>query len=434
MPYYEMPGLGPTLLIALVTVVVAGHPLLLQPEQVHLALKGNPCTMLVSWVTGNVTESVVEYGLLPGRPFSLRAKGSSKVFVDGGSAKRSMYIHEVLLERLVPGSRYVYHCGSGFGWSDMFNFVAMKEDTAWSPQFAIFGDMGNENAQSLARIQKDTQQGMYDVILHVGDFAYDMHEDDARVGDEFMRQIESVAAYVPYMTCPGNHEEAYNFSNYKNRFSMPGTTEGLWYSWNIGPVHMISFSTEVYFFLNYGPFLIEQQYRWLQKDLEEANRPENRKLRPWIITMGHRPMYCSNADAGKDDCTKIDSLIRGNLEKLFYLNGVDLEIWAHEHVYERLWPVYDQQVYNGSLDSPYTDPKAPVHITTGSAGCSERHGHFVPKAAAWSAFRSPDYGYTRMKVFNSTHIYLEQVSDDKDGKIIDSIWIVKNHHGVAAWL
>jgi hypothetical protein len=27
-------------------------------------------------------------------------------------------------------------------------------------------------------------------------------------GDEFMRQIEPIAAYVPYMTCPGNHEEA----------------------------------------------------------------------------------------------------------------------------------------------------------------------------------------------------------------------------------
>lgn len=39
---------------------------------------------------------------------------------------------------------------------------------------AIYGDMGNENAQSLARLQEETQRGLYDVILHVGDFAYDM--------------------------------------------------------------------------------------------------------------------------------------------------------------------------------------------------------------------------------------------------------------------
>jgi hypothetical protein len=34
--------------------------------------------------------------------------------------------------------------------------------------------MGNANAQSLARLQKETQEGMYDMVIHVGDFAYDM--------------------------------------------------------------------------------------------------------------------------------------------------------------------------------------------------------------------------------------------------------------------
>ena len=31
---------------------------------------------------------------------------------------------------------------------------------------------------------------------------------DGQVGDEFMRQIETIAAYVPYMTTVGNHESA----------------------------------------------------------------------------------------------------------------------------------------------------------------------------------------------------------------------------------
>ena len=55
------------------------------------------------------------------------------------------------------------------------------------------------------------------------------------------------------------------------------------------------------------------------------------------------------------------------LEDLFYKYGVDLEFWAHEHLYERMWPLYDRNVYNGSLEEPYTNPTAPVHIITGSA-------------------------------------------------------------------
>lgn len=30
----------------------------------------------------------------------------------------------------------------------------------------------------------------------------------------------------------------------------------------------------------------------------------------------------------------------------------------------------------------------------------------------WSAFRSSDYGYSRIKVHNATHLNLQQVSDD----------------------
>ncbi|KAI8432464.1 hypothetical protein MSG28_004852 [Choristoneura fumiferana] len=52
----------------------------------------------------------------------------------------------------------------------------------------------------------EAERGHFDLILHVGDFAYDMHDDDGKRGDQFMRQIQPLAAMVPYMTCPGNHE------------------------------------------------------------------------------------------------------------------------------------------------------------------------------------------------------------------------------------
>jgi len=365
------------------------------------------------------------------------ATGTVRQFVDGGWERREQFIHRVKVTGLVPGQKYQYTCGSSEGWSAAFFFTAMKSGSNWSPRFALYGDLGNVNAQSLPRLQLETEKDMYDAVLHVGDFAYDMNVNNSRVGDAFLRQIEPIAANIPYMTCPGNHEIKYNFSNYRHRFVMPGDELGdrMFYSFNMGPAHIISFSSEYYFAIYYGIAQPIEQFRWLQKDLEEANKPENRAERPWIITMAHRPMYCSNSD--KDDCTRKESIIRTGvpflhslgLEKLFYDNGVDLQLWAHEHSYERLWPVYDRKVYNGSVSEPYTNPGAPVHIITGSAGCQEKHDAFINNTAPWSAFRSDDYGYTRMTIQNKTHLYMEQVSDDKKGKIIDSFWIKRDKHG-----
>jgi hypothetical protein len=103
-----------------------------------------------------------------------------------------------------------------------------------------------------------------------------------------MNQIESIAGYIPYMTCPGNHEEACNFSNYKARFSMPnsenvnsiGGDNNHFFSVNIGPVHLISLSTEFYYFIEYGVLQMARQCEWIVSDLKRANLPENRALRP----------------------------------------------------------------------------------------------------------------------------------------------------------
>lgn len=59
-----------------------------------------------------------------------------------------------------------------------------------------------------------------------------------------------------------------NFSNYKARFSMPGGYESMMYSFNLGPAHFISISTEFYYFLYYGIKPVVLQYEWLVNDLK----------------------------------------------------------------------------------------------------------------------------------------------------------------------
>ena len=92
-----------------------------------------------------------------------------------------------------------------------------------------------------------------------------------------------------------------------------GAQNNFFYSFNIGPAHVIAFSTEFYFFVEYGWGQIGNQFRWLEKDLQEATA--NRGQQPWIITMGHRPMYCS--DDFRDDCSHQESIVGSDFQSVF---------------------------------------------------------------------------------------------------------------------
>ncbi|KAL3985516.1 Iron/zinc purple acid phosphatase-like protein C family protein [Acanthocheilonema viteae] len=404
-------------------------PYYAQPEQIALSYGGNVSSMWITWLTYNDTfSSVVEYGINDLRWF---AKGNSILFIDGGKQRSKRYIHRILLTDLIPGTVYQYHVGSEYGWSSLYRFKAMQQLTNHGYVYAVYGDLGVVNARSLGKIQQQAQRSLIDAVLHVGDMAYNLDTDEGQFGDQFGRQIEPIAAYVPYMMVVGNHEQAYNFSHYVNRYTMPNSEHNFFYSFDLGAAHFIAISTEFYYFTEYGSIQIANQWKWLNDDLKRASA--NRDKYPWIITMGHRPMYCSNYDF--DDCTRYESRIRSGmpgthrygLEKLFYTYGVDLEIWAHEHSYERMWPLYNRTVYNGTKE-PYIDPPAPVHIVSGSAGCQEYTDPFVSQPPPWSAFRSSNYGFGRLHIFNGTHLYFEQVSASKD-EAEDSFWLVKHKHG-----
>jgi len=405
------------------------------PEQVHISVGASPGTMTVMWVTANDTrDSTVLYG--QGHQTNLKVTGSSIKFTHSGEEKRFQFIHTVTLQNLEPGTNYTYKVGShaSGAYSKAFHFRSWPAGSDWAPSVCVYGDLGSTNAKSVPRLTSDVTAGMYDAIVHVGDMAYDMYEDNGRVGDDFFNIIQPLAASVPYMTCPGNHESHDNFSEYRTRFQMPGD-EGkrMYFSYNMGPVHFISANSEVWDSSEEPETEVMKMYRWLEADLKEANQPENREQRPWIVLFAHKPMYCSNYEAA---CRDNNPPIRvgypaknvPGIEDLMFRYGVDVIFEAHEHFYERLWPTYNNTVYNGSLSHPYTNPKAPVHIVTGAAGQREHEMQFVYQHP-WSAYRTKDYGYTRVKVHNSSHLYMEQVSDDKGGQVVDKLWLIQDSHG-----
>jgi hypothetical protein len=93
--------------------------------------------------------------------------------------------------------------------------------------------------------------------------------------------------------------------------------------------------------------------------------------------------------------------------------------------YERTLPVY-----NGTIDfqpntNVYVDPKYPMMIISGSAGCREFFNYYDSVFyGAWSVYRSASYGYGHLTIHNSTHLYWDQLIDEgRGGK--DTMWIVK---------
>ena len=50
----------------------------------------------------------------------------------------------------------------------------MRNDPDFIVRAAVYGDMGRDNAQSLPRLQEETELGHFDLILHVG-MSFNIH-------------------------------------------------------------------------------------------------------------------------------------------------------------------------------------------------------------------------------------------------------------------
>eukprot|EP00755_Sulcionema_specki_P007987 Sspe_Gene.5761::Locus_1913_Transcript_1_1_Confidence_1.000_Length_1870::g.5761::m.5761 len=359
---------------------------------------------------------------------------------------------------LRTATKYYYKVGDATnGFTRVYHVTNRRSGPPY--RHILMGDMGAACAFTLckacnasstvcdaAACKGNTTVGMVsevesaDMFLHVGDFAYDLDGDDGRVGDQFMRNIEQLAAYVPYMVSHGNHEDsAAKLAHYIERFRhMPSnahpatfhtkngeSTNTLYYSWDHGLVHYVAISTELWFGVVDWHTSMFTLLEWLKKDLKKAN--ENRANVPWIVVHGHRSMYCSC----DKDCGWGAWWLRESLEHIFFEYGVDFFVNGHEHNYERMWPTY-----HNKSDQSNINPKATVYIVTGAAGSHEMHEPFTRPMPSWSAFRSNTFSYSRMIVHNASHIHWEQVQTDPTlfpgadyGRVIDSVWYVQHQHG-----
>lgn len=118
----------------------------------------------------------MQWGLSPAT-LSQSAQGTNLTFTteyDSSLPPRNITVHTATMSALAPLTRYYYRVGDPLdGWSSVYTFVTLGPvDTypADGLHVGVWGDMGWDNAQSLAYIENDVQNGWMDVAVHVGDF------------------------------------------------------------------------------------------------------------------------------------------------------------------------------------------------------------------------------------------------------------------------
>ena len=96
-----------------------------------------------------------------------------------------------------------------------------------APNCSCMPDMSCTTANTSFGIISEVLSGGIDMILHVGDFAYNMGSANGFVGDMFFDLIQPFATRVPYMVSVGNHEGGgADLARYTESFRhMPTTTK-----------------------------------------------------------------------------------------------------------------------------------------------------------------------------------------------------------------
>lgn len=419
------------------------------PQQVHIALTSDPSQIRVMWTSSSEKTPVVIYYTDSNQ--MKKAIGTSHTYtkedmmpcVQNGTSRAIRLfrdpgqLHEVVLTDLLPNTKYYYRVGTADRFSnEVYSFISPQGvGSSQSVNLIAFGDSGASDCENtrgwceessgsvVSKINEDLNNKRYDGILHIGDISYAVGWSER--WEQFFAQIQPIASKVPYMVSVGNHEYDYlgqpfrpPWSNYANdsdgecgvptgnRFTMPlpwnnkaqNGQKIFWYSFDVGCVHVVMIDLEVNFTKG------SEQQLWLANDLKSVNR----KVTPWVIVAGHRPMYNS---ANYTDDYIMSLHIRSELEDTIMKYGVDLTLWGHYHSYERTCPVYRAVCTN----------KAPIHVTVGMAG-AELDTLWMPKPA-WSMFRdNTHFGYSRL-FFTPTSLHMQYV--DAAGEVIDEFWSYK---------
>jgi hypothetical protein len=241
-----------------------------------------------------------------------------------------------------------------------------------------------------------------ELVLGLGDYSYD--EDSA---DCWLKKVKPINDKMKIAI--GNHDmEKLNI--YTNHFGL----RDQYYSFNYYNVHLVALSTEI----AYKPS--SSQYEFIENDLSRAASDPNID---WIVVYFHKQMYTSPSN--HDDYPTL----RSTYHPLFNKYGVDLVLQAHNHNYERTFPIKfnsnspSNPIATTTNTDTYTDPDGQIFATIGTGGVSlyafkGKADHFVKQYG--------DFGILNIDITNEPQSSaLTGKFYANNGKIIDQFIIYK---------
>ena len=408
-----------------------------EPTQIHIAYGDGIDQMYVSYLTNSSQYTPkCQYGLTPtsltmvqtGSSITYQAsdmcEGKATIigpqnFIDPG------FMHTMLLKDLRPSTTYYYRVGTDeHGWSNVYSFTNRPASKDESIYMVAYGDMGLAPIElgakpTIDRVTARVNSQNITCLLHIGDISY--ARGIAAQWDAFMTQIQPIASRIPYMTGIGNHEYDHEtggdkdpshapgpggfrptWSNYGHdsggecavpmvhRFHSPSNGNGLfWYSFDVGPAHILYFSTEHDFLPN------STQYEWIENDLRSVNR----SLTPWLIVGSHRQMYTSEDNSESE--TIMTEKLQEYIEPLLYKYHVDLNLFAHRHSYERTCAMFQNKCVSDGV----------THVLIGMAGQNIDSDRYT--SLPWSKYHDQQFGYTTIFA-NQTYLHMTYYHDSDD--------------------
>ncbi|MGA8844201.1 MAG: discoidin domain-containing protein, partial [Nitrososphaeraceae archaeon] len=270
-----------------------------------------------------------------------------------------------------------------------FNFVAVGD---WS-----CNSRASETINEIVQKQPE-------LVLALGDFSYTK---SAKCWLDEIQPINDITRITI-----GNHDSEEEESSalekeYLSHFNLARP----FYGFDYQNVHFLMLSTQL------KAVKGDEQYNFAESDLKQATSNPNTD---WIIVAFHKPLYTSPSTHPAE----ID--FRNVYHPLFDQYNVDLVLQAHNHNYQRSYPLsYNQNGDQPSITdinkSTYNDPKGEIFVIAGTGGKSI---YDIKSKSSFTSSQFEDYGILEVAISGASQLTGTFYSDNGN-KILDSFTIVK---------